>query len=238
MSFYAIVILMIRRLGIIGDVHEEAFYLEAAIKHLQVENVDTIYCTGDLVDGAYDHDKDSLDKCARLLQENNIVTVAGNHDRWLLNDISKIHELMALKKETRVFLANNFKTHQFTAYENDIAARQGMLCHAHGSDDMLFLNDALNDAETDKERRELSGKFQRMIPNDVNIVVAGHTHRSGVQFLGRLTIINAGTLKRDNDPCFGIVDFPEKRVKFFKLENADLGNIKIEFWRTVSLNRW
>ena len=51
----------------------------------------------------------------------------------------------------------------------------------------------------------------------VRFVVNGHTHGRMVRRFGRLTIINAGTLFRENDPCFAVVDFEAGRVDFFDL---------------------
>ena len=71
----------IQRIGIIGDVHSEHILLAAALEHLQQENVDTILCTGDLTDGPGD-----LDACTKLLSHHDVLTVRGNHDRWVLEN--------------------------------------------------------------------------------------------------------------------------------------------------------
>ena len=43
------------------------------------------------------------------------------------------------------------------------------------------------------------------------VMLCGHTHKRLVRTVGtltdKLTIINAGTLRRDNEPCFSVVDF-------------------------------
>ena len=46
-------------------------------------------------------------------------------------------------------------------------------------------------------------------------VINGHTHHKMVRGFGRLTVINAGTLKRDNDPGFVTIDFSHGIVQFF-----------------------
>ena len=70
---------MLHKIGIIGDVHAQHRYLETALHYLVEQNVDTIVCTGDLVDGEGD-----VNACIRLLQAFNVHTVRGNHDRWIL----------------------------------------------------------------------------------------------------------------------------------------------------------
>ncbi len=51
-------------------------------------------------------------------------------------------------------------------------------------------------------------------------VVNGHTHERMVRTFGDCTIINAGTLFREHDPCFGIIDFTSKHVQFFNIINS------------------
>jgi predicted phosphodiesterase len=65
-------------IGIIGDVHGEDVRLENALRFLEAQT-ENVFCTGDVVDGAGD-----VNRCCALLQEHGVVTVRGNHDRWLL----------------------------------------------------------------------------------------------------------------------------------------------------------
>ena len=70
-----------RRIGLIGDVHAEDKRLQAAISYLQLADVDSLICTGDIVDGNGDPDA-----CIRILEDNDVHVVQGNHDRWCLQD--------------------------------------------------------------------------------------------------------------------------------------------------------
>ena len=42
---------LIRRMGIVGDVHTESTLLALALAHLKAQEVDIIVCTGDVPDG-------------------------------------------------------------------------------------------------------------------------------------------------------------------------------------------
>ena len=64
-----------RRIGLIGDVHAEDKRLQAAISYLQLADVDSLICTGDIVDGNGDPDA-----CIRILEDNDVHVVQGNHD--------------------------------------------------------------------------------------------------------------------------------------------------------------
>ena len=69
------------RIGIIGDVHAEHQRLETAMHLLEKKKVDLLLCTGDLADGRGD-----LDACCRMLTDAGALVVAGNHDRWFLEE--------------------------------------------------------------------------------------------------------------------------------------------------------
>ncbi len=75
---------MIGKLGLIGDVHGEAELLERALEALRSNGVSVIACIGDVVDGGA-----SVGRCCDLLEEHGVVTVAGNHDRWLLAEVAR-----------------------------------------------------------------------------------------------------------------------------------------------------
>ena len=47
------------------------------------------------------------------------------------------------------------------------------------------------------------------------IVVCGHSHRRMVRRFDALTVVNAGTLLREHDPCFAILDVAERKVAFY-----------------------
>ncbi|MBT3694913.1 MAG: metallophosphoesterase, partial [Gammaproteobacteria bacterium] len=72
---------MKNKIGIVGDVHAEDKRLGLTLSWLEKQGVDTIVCTGDVADGRGD-----IDATCALLARNNVRTVAGNHDRWLLTD--------------------------------------------------------------------------------------------------------------------------------------------------------
>ena len=73
--------IMLRKIGIIGDVHAEDHHLELAITTLSTAGAEALLCTGDITDGSGD-----LDRCVELLVKHDVITVRGNHDRWVLQN--------------------------------------------------------------------------------------------------------------------------------------------------------
>ncbi len=70
------------RYAILGDIHSNWDALDAVLRHLDGQEVDRVCCVGDVVGyGA------QPDKCTRWVRENDIVCVAGNHDRSVVGKL-------------------------------------------------------------------------------------------------------------------------------------------------------
>jgi len=63
------------RYAIISDIHSNIEALKVALDDIKNRNIDKIYCCGDLV-GYYANPNE----CLSLLKENNVRSIAGNHD--------------------------------------------------------------------------------------------------------------------------------------------------------------
>lgn len=196
------------RIGAIGDIHAEDHTLERVLDHLAGLTLDRILAVGDIVDGPGDSAR-----CCRLLAAADVDAVRGNHDRWALKDQLRTlpGALAALDPEQRRYLDSLPATRTY-----DTTAGPLLLCHGLGADDMCRLTDddfgyAL---ETNDPLQELLAAEQ------FRFVVNGHTHRRMVRHFRQLTVINVGTLFRENDPCFAVIDFSLGRVEFFDLSDG------------------
>ncbi len=54
------------------------------------------------------------------------------------------------------------------------------------------------------------------------LMIGGHTHQRMVRTFDHLTIINAGTLRHDKQPCFCIADFAAGAVQFYDIDTDSL----------------
>ena len=94
---------VVQRLGIIGDVHAEGVRLAQALAYLDSAQVDLTICTGDIVDGL-----GCPERSLRLLQQHQVKTVRGNHDRWLLEDrvrhVPNAHRRQNLAADSTIYL--------------------------------------------------------------------------------------------------------------------------------------
>ncbi|HEY0073427.1 MAG TPA: metallophosphoesterase family protein [Abditibacteriaceae bacterium] len=201
-------------LGLIGDVHGEDEYLAIAIARLQGLGAEKLLCVGDLCDGRGD-----VNCVCDLLRENEVLTVRGNHDRWLLSGQARdLPE--AISAETVEARTWEFLRALPLIIEMQTVVGTLLLCHGMGANDMgrLEPGDYGYGLENNLELLKI------YLQADIAFVVAGHTHKLMVRRFARrsgapLTIINAGQLKHNVGPVFAHADFSKGTVQFFEIHS-------------------
>jgi predicted phosphodiesterase len=197
----------LRRFAILGDIHAEDEALSEMLAFIRTQDVETVLAVGDIADG-----RGNLVATCRVLVEAGVVAVRGNHERWFLagemrglRDATPDHGADA---GTRAFLGSLPATRRIPTSRGEL-----LLCHGTGDDDMATVT-----PDDFGYALESNGALQKLLGEaSVRWMVCGHSHRRMVRRIGSLTIINAGTLHRDHDPCFGIVDFgAAPSVTFFE----------------------
>lgn len=193
------------RLGLLGDVHAEDVTLSAVLAAFDRAGVDDVLSVGDIVDGPGD-----VERTCALLRAREVVAVRGNHDRWIVTDalrsLPHAHRFEALSPESRAWLADLPATRRIDTPRGGL-----LLCHGVDEDDMQRLL-------PDDEGYALASNdaLQRLIVRaDIRYMVGGHTHRRMIRRFGKLTVLNAGTLYRKDDPGAMIVDFGVGAVHLF-----------------------
>lgn len=203
-----------KRLGLIGDVHAEDERLATALDLLARERVDAVLCVGDLSDGRGD-----LDRCIALLRAHGVRTVAGNHDRWLLADTMRHHimdaqRLAQLSPSSVEFLRALPATLRLETAEGPLH-----LCHGLGRDDMCVVSDGRAlEFELTQTGYPMKEALRRLdIDADTRFLVGGHTHQRCAERTGAITLLNPGTLRRQNEPGFALLDLATSTVQFYDL---------------------
>jgi len=197
----------IERVGVIGDIHAEHVSLMRAIRVLEDRGVELLLATGDVVDGA-----GAVDECCELLASHGVITVAGNHDRWLLagtaRDLPDATEPSSVSERSHAFLRSLPRM-----VELKTVSGLALLCHGLGPDDMAQVR-----PEDTGYALECNDELQSLIRDgSFRWVLNGHSHRRMVRAFPGITIINAGTLLRGHSPCFLEVDFRQAKVLVFEL---------------------
>ena len=208
---------IINYIGVIGDIHTEDKLLQLTVDYLKKNNVEKIFCVGDIADG-----KGDINECCNILLEEEIVAVLGNHDEWLLkNKMRSLKDASLLKElseQSQYFFRKLPLTVNFFTTNG-----LGLLCHGLAQNNMARVTPDdygyAIEANTDLQKiiREQKYKY----------IINGHTHYPMVRKFQNITIINAGTLRRDHEPGFLIIDFRNKIINFLKfIESNHIEHIK------------
>jgi predicted phosphodiesterase len=200
----------IARAGLIGDVHTELRRLEAVIGFFAGQQLDRILCTGDLPDGP--NDARDVDACCAALARASACTILGNHDRWLqdgeMRQLPGATDRDEVAPDTLRFLDSLPSTVEF-----ETPGGRALLCHGLGADDMAAVRAFDHGLALDQNEALQALLRERRY----RYVLSGHTHRPMVREISGLTIINAGTLLRDHNPCCSVIDFGARRITFYEV---------------------
>ena len=199
----------LKRFAVIGDVHAEDTMLAAALEHLRGAGIERVLAVGDVVDGAGDPNR-----CCRLLRDHAVITVRGNHDRWILEARMRTlpHATLpeALDEGSRTWLASLPATRTFATPLGPL-----LLCHGLGEDDMARV-----DLEADAATLSSDDAIRALRETSAAIVVHGHTHKRSVHEIPGLVLIDAGTLHRDDRPGLIVIDLDARVVEGLDFDPA------------------
>lgn len=195
------------RIGVIGDIHTEVDTLSWALTVLAGERVECVLATGDISDGPY-HSQ-GVDRACEILRDAGVLTVLGNHDRWMLDsamrDFPNATFVDEIGPEAREYLRSLPGTREFTTPRGQV-----LLCHGLGTDDMatLYPYDRGSELADNAALQELlrTGRYR--------YVIGGHTHRRMVRAIDNVTFINAGAIKETREPCCLVLDFAAGTAQF------------------------
>jgi predicted phosphodiesterase len=207
---------VVRRLGLIGDVHAEDERLGIAIAALSAAKVDRILCCGDLVDG-----HGNVDRTCSTLALHNVTTVRGNHDRWIRDDdmrtLPNAHRMTALTPLSIDLLKSLPRTVLI-----DVPGGRLLLCHGIGENDMRRLGPEDSGYAISSNDDLLKVLFDASIA----VMVGGHTHKPMVRRFERgggkpaLIVVNPGTLAREDGSGFAMLDLTARRVDFHRITDS------------------
>lgn len=198
---------ILHRAGVIGDIHCEDAVLDRVLRHFCSMDLDTILSVGDVTDGLGD-----VNRVCALLREHNVVTVAGNHDRWTLEEAMRALPNATPKDDlTNAHRAWLRQLPMTTTFQTPMGAL--LLCHGLGENDMAMVRPS-HDGYAIEANLDLQSLLKA---KRYRFVVSGHSHEPMVRTIGDLTLINAGTLDRHDRQVCCAVDFDEREVEFFDI---------------------
>jgi putative phosphoesterase len=197
---------LLGRVGLIGDLHAEDEALAFVVAELGQLGAETLLQVGDIADGPGD-----VTRTVELLIEHGVLAVRGNHDRWQLADqlraLPHTQPLAALAPSVVRYLSELPTTREFHSPRGHV-----LLCHGLGHNDMVGV-------KPDHEGYDIAmnQELQQLIAErHFSFVLNGHTHRPMLRTFGALSVINAGTLLRENERCFTLLDFERGELVRFR----------------------
>ncbi len=198
------------KLGLISDIHGDPVALELAWAHLTAMKVDRIVCAGDLVGyGPFP------DRVAAFLQERQIPSVRGNHDRWALCRGPGAGDEFGggtPGRETLEYLGGLSADLLIEA-----GSRIGVVVHGSPSSDMEFVSRRTHPPA-------VLSRYLHALGSD--LLVVGHTHqplwyRSSAGGL----VVNPGSVVSmpvvDSSRTFAVADLASLEVTFHQVESGE-----------------
>jgi len=192
-----------KEIAIVSDIHGNSFALKEVIKDIKERGIEKIINLGDSLYGPLDP-KGTFE----LLKENQIESISGNQDRYIVenwNKESKSHTLEYVKSQMNGEGVSWLKSLPFDIIvNNDIYC-----CHASPQSDSEYLLEKLEIAYTGVKDRIVLEKLVKKV--NQNMIVCGHSHVSRIVFTGKKYIINAGSV--------GLPAYNDDLPVFHKMEN-------------------
>ena len=204
---------MLSRLGVIGDVHCESRTLGRVLDALEAMNVDAVLCVGDLVDGPGD-----ADATLEVLESRGVQCVAGNHERWLLSGEQRTldNATLEINEVSRTFLESLPRVRQYATPSGNV-----LLCHGVSDDDEAWLRPGTRGYAL----QDIPALRELMLDGDIQFMLGGHTHERMVRVFPGLTVVNAGTIHRNYEQTFVVVDFGAMRVGVHSAAQGETGEL-------------
>lgn len=201
---------MLRRAGLIGDIHCEVVRLKTVFEHFRSLAVDSVLAVGDIADGHGD-----INEACALLQAEGALVVTGNHDRWLLaGEMRHLPDATRLETVTpavRRYLADLPKTRLLESPRGTV-----LLCHGLGEDDMASVK-----PDDDCEALRANAAFLKLLAaRPARIVINGHSHRPMLRNIDGLTVLNVGTLHPMDRSVCAIADFEAGEVQIYDIRGS------------------
>ena len=208
---------MLKKIGLIGDVHARDDRLAAALEVLTDLDLDAILCTGDIMDGP-----GCPDRCIDLLKAHGVSTVRGNHDRWVMQGKAR-HVPNAHHPEDLTEVSLNYLEHLPTQLEFETTLGTLLLCHGVAQNDLRKVWPG-----TERMPAERSSELDALIANGRHqFVINGHMHFKIMIHFEQLTLINAGTISGDLWPGFTTIDFDRGEVQAYRFEDEKITACKL-----------
>ena len=198
------------KLGLISDIHGDPIALELAWSHLTIMGADRIVCAGDLVGyGPYP------DRVVEFLEEHQVASVRGNHDRWALERGLGARDEFGGGTPSRQTL-ERLATLPFHLVLADLD-RIGVVVHGSLRSDMEFVQRRTHPPS--RLRADLTAL-------GTDLLVFGHTHEPMWFRCDQGLVVNPGSVVsmpvvKSSSRTFALVETADLSVTFHDVETGE-----------------
>ncbi len=203
------------KIGVFRDIHGDLEGFQRALSIFEREGVTQILCTGDVSDRGSD-----ADKIVQLMQQHSIISIAGNHDRTIVEYQDKHRETdnpERLKELGRIVSDETVEFLIALPESKAVTIDDWRILIAHGtpwSDVMSLFPDS---------RQAIYDRVYRENHEHADVIILGHSHKPMWIKMNDLWIINPGSVygvtARDSYTC-GVLELPSFNFAVYNLEDG------------------
>jgi predicted phosphodiesterase len=177
------------RVAIISDIHGECFPLDHVLKDIKLQNIETVVCLGDAIQGG----SQPAETVSRL-RELKCPIVMGNADAWLLSgkETSQNEKVSEKQLEVRAWSLRQLSRDdtdfigQFhSTVQIELGKNKKLLCF-HGSP--RSFDDVILPTTSDDDIRKFFSGF------NATFFAGGHTHIQQIRRIGDWWYVNPGSV--------------------------------------------
>ena len=165
------------RIAIISDLHSNREALDAVLAHIDQQDVETVYCLGDVV--GYGPEPEY---CVDLVRERCSLCLMGNHDEALFRDASDFNphargaiEFTRARMEPAWYSTGAKKARWKFLRELPLSHTEGRFVFVHGS-----TRDPVREYVLSTDGFLNPDKLRAIFDSFTGVAVAGHTHHPGL----------------------------------------------------------
>ena len=193
-----------KKLGLISDPHAYPEPIAEALSIFKREQVDAIWCTGDVAGYG-----DKFEETLGLLQKCDCQIILGNH------------EINYLKNNTEV---SDTATHSYLnnlprVVQQDIEGKRVYMVHA-SPPDSLMNGIRLLDQQGEIIESTLKDWDTALRNFESDVLIVGHTHQVFAEVLGSTLVINPGS-SQFNHSC-AVLSLPDLTLQWFALSGKQI----------------
>jgi putative phosphoesterase len=205
------------KIALISDIHSNLFYLTNVLRKIEQEEVDDIYCLGDLV-GYYDKPNEVID----LVIEKKIKCVKGNHEKYLTGEIEyneQNEKVYGIKKQKKILSKSNYDFIQKLEDSIDTIIDNKFFYFTHS-----LPNDPVSYIRSVSDLNSVNLK-------NIDYYCFGHTHSPFITYYKGACILNPGSIGQPRDytkkPSYIILDTSNQNITVSKID-FDISGFLIE----------